>query len=86
MTKAGVTSFLITQWAGPSRVALTYDIVLLHRATQAVSTHSAGLAAGRDPEGLRWEGLEILQFVVDAHFVDAAVEAAQRPVCTLAQG
>ena len=86
MTKAGVTRFLITQRTGPSWVALTHDIVLLHRATQAVSTHSAGLAAGRDPKGPRWEGLEILQLVVDAHFVDTAVEAAQRPVCTLAQG
>lgn len=86
MTKAGVTRFLITQWTSPSWVALTHDIVLLHRATQAMSTHSAGLAAGRDSKGLRWESLEILQFVVDAHFVDTAVEAAQRPVGSLAQG
>lgn len=47
-------------------------------------TNSAGLAAGRDPQGLRWESLEVLQFVVDTNFVDTAVEAAQRPVCTLA--
>lgn len=84
MTKAGVTGFLITQWTGPSWVALTHDIVLLHSAAQAMPAHSAGLAARRDPQGLRWEGLEILQFVVDAYLVDTAVEAAQRPVCTLA--
>lgn len=84
MTKAGVPSFLITQRTSPSRMALTHYAVLLHGATQAVATHSAGLAARRDPQGLGWEGFEILQLVVDAHFVDAAVEAAQRPVCTLA--
>lgn len=48
--------------------------------------HSAGLAAWRDPQGLWREGLEVLQLVVDAHLVDAAVEAAQRPVGALAQG
>lgn len=84
MTKAGVSSLLITQRTRPSRVALTHYAVLLHGATQAVTTHSAGLAARRDPQGLWGEGLEILQLVVDAHLVDAAVEAAQRPVRTLA--
>lgn len=84
VTKAGVPSFLITQRTSPSRMALTHYTVLLHRATQAVTTYSAGLAARRDPQGLGWKGLEILQLVVDAHFVDAAVEAAQRPVRTLA--
>lgn len=84
MTKAGVPSFLIAQWTCPSWVALTYYTVLLHGATQAVPTHGTGLAAGRDPQGLRREGLEILQLVVDAHFVDTAVEATQRPVCALA--
>lgn len=84
VTKAGVTSFLITQGTCPSWVTLTHYTVLLHRATEAMSTHSAGLAAWRDPQGLRWESLEILQFVVDANFVDTAMEAAQRPVCTLA--
>lgn len=65
-------------------MALTHYAVLLHGATQAMTTHSAGFAARRDPQGLWGEGLEILQLVVDAHLVDAAVEAAQRPVCTLA--
>lgn len=48
--------------------------------------HGAGLAAWRNPQGLWWEGFEVLQFVVDAHLMDAAVEATQRPVCALAQG
>lgn len=84
VTKAGVLGFLITQWTSPSWMALTHYAVLLHGAAQAVTTHSAGFAAGRDPQGLGWEGFEILQLVVDAHFVDTAVEAAQRPICTLA--
>lgn len=84
MTKAGVPSFLITQRTRPSGMALAHHAVLLHGATQAVTAHGAGLAAGRHPQGLGWEGLEVLQLVVDAHVMDAAVEAAQRPVCALA--
>lgn len=86
MAQAGVQGLLVAQRAGPARVALADHAVLLHGAAQAVPAHGAGLAAGRDPQGLRWEGLEVLQLVVDAHLVDAAVEAAQRPVGALAQG
>lgn len=86
MAEAGVPGLLVAEWAGPARVALAHHAVLLHRAAQAVLAHRAGLAARRDPQGLRWEGLEVLQLVVDAHLVDAAMEAAQRPVCALAQG
>lgn len=48
--------------------------------------HGAGLAAWRDPQRLWWESLEVLELVVDAHFMDAAMESTQRPVGALAQG
>lgn len=86
MAEAGVLGLLVAERACPARVALTHHTVLLHGATQTVLAHSAGLAARRDSQRLWREGLEVLQFVVDAHLMDAAVEAAQWPVSTLAQG
>lgn len=86
MAEAGVVGLLVAQQAGPAWVALAHHAVLLHGTAQAVPAHAAGLAARRDAQGLRREGLEVLQLVVDAHLVDAAVEAAQRPVRALAQG
>lgn len=86
MAKAGVAGLLVAQRAGPARVALTHHAVLLHGSAQAVPAHAAGLAARRDAQGLWGEGLEVLELVVDAHLVDAAVETTQRPVHALAQG
>ena len=86
MAKTGIAGLLVAQRARPARVALAHHAVLLHGAAQAMLAHAAGLAARRDAQGLRREGLEVLQLVVDAHLVDAAVETAQRPVGTLAQG
>lgn len=86
MAQTGVPDFLVAQRAGPARVALAHHAVLLHRVAQAMLAHGAGLAAWGHSQGLRREGLEVLQLVVDAHLMDAAVEAAQRPVCALAQG
>lgn len=86
MAEAGVLGLLVAQRASPARVALAHHAVLLHRAAQAVFAHAAGLAAGRHAQGLRRERFEVLQLVVDAHLVYAAVEAAQRPVGALAQG
>ena len=86
MAKAGVAGLLVTQRAGPARVALTHHAVLLHGSAQTMPAHAAGLAARRDTQGLWGEGLEVLELIVDAHLMDAAVETSQLPVHALAQG
>lgn len=86
VAEAGVAGLLVAQRASPARVALTHHAVLLHGSAQAVPAHAAGFAARRDTQGLWGEGLEVLELIVDAHLMDAAVETAQWPVHALAQG
>ena len=76
VAEAGVAGLLVAQRAGPARVALAHHAVPLHGSAQAVPAYATGLAARRDTQGLWGQGLEVLQLVVDAHLVDAAVEAA----------